>query len=133
MLGVIIGLVVSVWWIFMGLESGFSFHASDTVSYWLTLGERRHTIMTIVALMLIPVCALEKRPAFTTAMALGAATLSLSSIHVLYMSIAATSGFKAKLFGPIVWSIIQIPIIVFGYKARRSLGREAPIEGSVLK
>jgi len=130
-LGVIIGLVVSVWWIFMGLESGFSFHASDPVSYWLTLGERRRTIMTIVALMLIPVCALEKRPAFLAAIVLGAVTLILSSIHVLYMWIAATSGFKAKLFGPIVWSILQIPIMVFGYRARRSLGKEAPIEGIV--
>jgi len=59
-LGIIIGLVISVWWIFMGLDSGFRFEAPDHISYLLTLGERRHTIMTILALILIPLCARER-------------------------------------------------------------------------
>ncbi len=118
-LGVIIGLVVSVWWIFMGLDLGFRFEASDAVSYWLTLGGYRHTIMTILALFLIPVCALEKRWGFLGAMVLGIATFTLSVIHIVYMVITAPSGYESQLFGPIIWSVFQIPIIVFSHRARR--------------
>ena len=70
-LGVIIGFVLSVWWIFMGLDIGFRFEASDTVSLWLSLGGYRHTIMTILALFLIPVCALEKRWGFLASPTIG--------------------------------------------------------------
>jgi hypothetical protein len=120
-LGVIIGLVLSVWWIFMGLDIGFRFEASDAVSLWLTLGEYRHTIMTILALFLIPVCALEKRWGFWGAMVLGIVTLTLSVIHIVYMAITAPSGYESQLFGPIIWSLIQIPIIVFSHRARREI------------
>ena len=118
-LGVLIGLVVSVGWIFMGLDIGFRFEASDAVSYWLTLGGYRHTIMTILALVLIPVCALEKRWGFLAAMVLGVATLALSVVHVGYMLITAPSGYGSQLFGPIMWSVMQVPIIVFSHGARR--------------
>ena len=121
-LGVIIGLVVSVWWIFMGLDIGFRFEAGDAVSLWLTLGGYRHTIMTIVALFLIPVCALEKRWGFLGAMVLGIATCTLSVIHIVYMAITAPAGYESQLFGPIIWSVFQIPIIVFSYRARRERG-----------
>jgi hypothetical protein len=117
-LGVIIGLVVSIWWIFMGLDLGFRFEAGDTVCYWLTLGEHRHTIMTIFALVLVPVCALEKPWGFLAAMVLGMVTLTLSAIHIVYMLIVVPSGYASQLFGPIVWSVMQIPIVVFGYRAR---------------
>ena len=119
-LGLIIGLVVSVGWIFMGLDIGFRFETSDMVSAWLTLGGYRHTVMTILALVLIPVCALEKRWGFLGATALGAATLALSGVHVVYMLIAAPAGYESQLFGPIVWSLVQIPIILF---SRRALGK----------
>jgi hypothetical protein len=118
-LGVIIGLVVSVWWIFMGLDIGFRFEASDAVSYWLTLGEYRHTIITILALALIPACALEKQWGFMGAMVLGAATLTLSVVHVLYMVMTAPPGYESQLFGPLIWSLMQIPIIVFAHRAKR--------------
>jgi hypothetical protein len=121
-LGVIIGLVLSVWWIFMGLDIGFRFEAGDTVSLWLTLGGYRHTIMTIVALFLIPVCALEKRWGFWGAMVLAIVTLTLSVIHIVYMVITAPSGYESQLFGPIIWSVFQIPIIVFSHRARREIG-----------
>lgn len=116
-LGVIIGLVVSIWWIFMGLDMGFRFEASDAVCSWLTLGGYRHTIMTIVALVLIPVCALEKPWGFRAAIVVGTTTLVLSVIHVVYMLIVAPSGYTSQLFGPLVWSVMQLPIIVFGYRA----------------
>jgi hypothetical protein len=120
-LGVIIGLVISIWWIFMGLDIGFRFEAADDVCYWLTLGGYRHTIVTILELILIPVCALEKQWGFLSAMVLGAATLILSMVHVVYMLITAPSGYESQLFGPILWSIMQLPIIFFGYKARREV------------
>ncbi len=119
-LGVIIGLVISVLWIFMGVDVvGFPFIAGDTVCYWLTLGGYRHTIMTILALVLIPVCALGKQWGFLASMVLGAATLTLTVVHVVYMLIVAPSGYESQLFGPIMWSIMQIPIVVFSYRARK--------------
>jgi DMSO/TMAO reductase YedYZ heme-binding membrane subunit len=121
-LGVIIGLVVSVWWIFMGLDIGFRFESADAVSLWLTLGGYRHTIMTILALFLIPVCALEKRWGFWGTMVLGIATFTLSVIHIIYMVITAPSGYESQLFGPIIWSVFQIPILVFSHRARREIG-----------
>jgi hypothetical protein len=130
-LGVIIGMVLSVWWILMGLDSGFPFQASDPVSYWLTLGEHRHTIMTILTLFLIPVCALEKKWGFSAAMVLGVVTLALSLGHVVYMVNAETAGYRSQLFGPLVWSILQIPIVVFGYKARQELSRKTSIGSGV--
>jgi hypothetical protein len=120
-LGVIIGLEISILWIFMGLESGFRFEAADLTSYWLTLGGYRYTIMTILALILIPTCALEKMWGFLAAVALGGVTLTLSLTHVVHMLVAAPSGFESQLFGPVVWSIIQIPIVVCGCRAARGL------------
>jgi len=130
-LGVIIGLVISVWWIFMGLDCGFRFEASDAVCYWLTLGGCRHTIMTILALVLVPVCALEKQWGFLAAMALGVTTLTLSVVHVVYMLIMVPSGYESQLFGPIVWSVMQIPIVVFSHRARREASKEAVVESGV--
>lgn len=118
-LGLIIGLVISVWWIFMGLDSGFRFEALDHICYLLTLGGRRHTIMTILALILIPLCARENKWGFLAAMFLGIVTLTLSSVHIIYMLVAAPSGFESQLFGPLVWSVMQIPIVIFGYRARQ--------------
>ena len=121
-IGVIIGLVISVFWIFMGLDSGFKYGSGfDNVSYILTLGGYRHTIMTVLALVLIPVCALEKQWGFLATMVLGAATLMLVVIHVVYMLIVTPSGYESLLFGPIVWSIMQTPIVVFSYRARKEL------------
>lgn len=124
-LGVIIGLVVSVWWIFMGLDSGFRFEASDAVCYWLTLGGHRHTMMTILALTLVPVCALKAQWGFLATIVLGAVTLTLSVAHAVYMVIVAPSGYESQLFGPIVWSVIQIPIVVFGYRAWQEASQTA--------
>ena len=116
-LGVLIGLVLSVWWIFMGLDIGFRFEAPDTTSYLLTLCGHRHTIMTIAALILIPICAREARWGFILAMLLGAITFLLTLLHIIYMLISTPPGFESQLFGPIVWVIIQLPIIFFSYRA----------------
>ena len=118
-LGVIIGLVISIWWIIMGLDIGFQFVASDKISYILTLGEQRHTIITILALILIPICARENKWGFLSAMILGIFTFILSVIHIIYMFAATPTGYESQIFGPIIWSIFQIPIIIFSYKARK--------------
>ena len=120
-LGVIISLVISVGWIFMGLDIGFRFEASDLVSQWLTLGGYRHTIATILALALIPVCALEKRWGFLAVLALGITTLTLSATHVIYMVVATPAGYESQLFGPLIWTVIQVPVIVFSQRAGKEL------------
>ncbi|MGD9276089.1 MAG: hypothetical protein PVJ67_02865 [Candidatus Pacearchaeota archaeon] len=120
-LAVIIGLVISIGWIFMGLDIGFQFVAPDQISYILTLAGQRHTIMTLLALVLIPICARENRWGLLSAMILGIVTLTLSLAHIIYMLIATPSGFESQIFGPTIWSIIQIPIIFFGYKAQQAL------------
>jgi hypothetical protein len=116
-LGLLIGLVVSVWWIFMGLESGFRFEAPDSISYLLTLAGYRHTIMTTAALILIPLCAREIRWGFILAILLGSINLLLLLLHISYMLISKPPGFESQMFGPIVWLVMQIPIIFFGYRA----------------
>lgn len=124
-LGVIVGLELVVLWIFMALNTGFSFGTDDAVCNWLTLGGYRHTIIPILALVLIPVCAMEKQWGFLAVMVLGAVTLTLLVVHIVYMLIVTPSGYESQLFGPIVWSFIQIPIVVFSYRARRKADKEA--------
>lgn len=121
-LGVIVGLVISVFWIFMGLDFGFEFGAGfDSISYLLTLGGYRHTIIPIAALILIPICAREYRWGFSATMALGIVTLTLASAHVIYMLIVTPFGYESLLFGPIMWSVMQTPIIMFSYRAKKVL------------
>jgi hypothetical protein len=124
-LGVIIGLVISVLWIFMALDFGFNFGSGfDLLSYLLTMGGYRHTIIPIAALILIPICARGYRWGFSAAMVLGIVALVLPLTHVLYMLIMTPPGYKSLIFGPAIWSIMQIPIIVFSYRARKELSED---------
>jgi hypothetical protein len=118
-LGVTIGLVLSVWWIFMGLDMGFPFVPFNDLSYIVTLAGYRHTVMTIAALVLIPICAREYRWGFWVAMILGALTFVLSLITVVNLLVSAPADFQQIVMGPSVWLIIQIPIVVFAYRALR--------------
>ncbi|MCG3256580.1 MAG: hypothetical protein KAU62_10855 [Candidatus Heimdallarchaeota archaeon] len=118
---VIIGLATSVMWIFMGLDFGFAFGPLDMVCEILTLGGYRHTIMTLLALILIPLCAIENKWGLLGAMVLGILIVTLSMTHVIYMLIASPTGYEKQLFGPIAWSIIQIPIVVFSAKSRKEV------------
>ena len=119
-IGLVAALTTSVGWIFLGLDLGFSFTASDLGSKILTLGGYRHTIITILALILIPICASEKRWGFIGAELLGVLTLVLCLPHIFYMLIARPSGYESKLFGPILWCFLQIPIIIYGYLSLKS-------------
>lgn len=119
---VIIGLAISVMWIFLGLDFGFKFGPLDLVCEILTLGGYRHTIMTILALILIPICAIENKWGLLGTMILASVIIALSMTHVIYMLIATPTGYEGQLFGPIAWSVIQVPIIVFSFKSRKKLG-----------
>ena len=118
---VIIGLATSIMWIFMGLDFSFKFGPLDLVCEILTLGGYRHTIMTILALILIPICSMENKWGFLGALLLGTLIFALSMTHVIYMLIASPTGYEEQLFGPIAWSIIQIPIVVFSAKSRKEV------------
>jgi ABC-type Na+ efflux pump permease subunit len=116
-LGVIVGLVLSVWWIFMGLDMGFSFEPFNDLSQVVTLAGYRHTVMTIAALVLIPICAREYRWGFWAAMILGALTFVLSLITVVNLLVSTPPDFQQTLMGPAVWLIFQAIIVVFAYRA----------------
>ena len=122
-LGVILGLELSVFWILIGLESGFAFEPTGTLSYIVTLGAHRHTIMTVAGLILIPICAREIRWGLLAVMILGITTSVLTSVSVVEMLIVASPGDKELLFGPLVWIVLQIPIILFSHKSRQTLSR----------
>ena len=116
--GVIVGLELSVLWILVGLEMGFAFKPHSFLSYIVTLGAHRHTVMTIAGLILIPICAREIKWGFLAAMVLGIVTSILTSVSVIELLIAPPPWYEGQQFGPIVWIMIQIPIILFSYKAR---------------
>jgi hypothetical protein len=116
-LGVIIGLVLSVWWIFMGLDMGFPFEPFNDLSHIVTLAGYRHTVMTIAALVLIPICAREYRWGFWAALIMGALTFVLSLITVVNLLASAPPDFQQTLMGPSVWLIFQATIVVFAYRA----------------
>ena len=116
-LGVIIGLVLSVWWIFMGLVMDFPFVPFNDLSYVVTLAGYRHAVMTIAALILIPICSREYRWGFLAAMILGALTFVLSLITVVNLLVSTPPDFQQTLMGPSVWLIFQVIIVVFAYRA----------------
>jgi len=116
-LGVIVGLVLSVWWIFMGLVMDFPFVPFNDLSYVVTLAGYRHAVMTIAALILIPICSREYRWGFLAAMILGALTFVLSLITVVNLLVSTPPDFQQTLMGPLVWLIFQVIIVVFAYRA----------------
>jgi hypothetical protein len=125
-LGVLIGLELSVLWILMGLELGFAFKPTSTLSTIVTLGARRHTIMTIAALVLIPVCAREIRWGFLAAMILGIVTAALTSVSIVEMVVAPSPGDAGRLFGPLVWIVLQIPVVLFSHRSRKAIDETTP-------
>jgi hypothetical protein len=120
-LGVLIGLELSVLWILMGLELGFAFKPTSVLSTVVTLGAHRHTIMTVAGLILIPICAREIRWGFLAAMILGITTIVLTSVSVLEMLVAPAPGDEGRLFGPVVWIVLQVPVVLFSHNSRKAL------------
>ena len=58
-------------------------------------------------------------------MLLGIVTLVLALTHVVYMLVVAPIGYKSIIFGPAVWSVMQIPLVLFGYRAIQEVRKEA--------
>lgn len=114
----IIGLVISVGFMYTGVVIGFPFGTTDPVCLVLTLWGYRHFIIPILTLILIPLCLLENKGGLIGTFFLSIITIFLCLAHVVYMYIANPPGFETQIYGPVVWSIIQIPIIFFSYKAR---------------
>lgn len=77
--------------------------------------------MPILALILIPICSLERTWGLLGAFVLGVVTIALCLVDSVYMLIATPPRFESQIVGPTVWSIIQIPIIAFSYKAQQEL------------
>ena len=42
------------------------------------------------------------------------------------MVVAPAPGDAGRLFGPLVWIVLQIPIVVFSYRSREALSRTVP-------
>jgi|LGVF01.2.fsa_nt_gb hypothetical protein len=118
---VVAGLELSILWILIGLEIGFAFKPHSTLSYIVTLGAHRHTVMTIAGLILIPICAWEIKWGFMAAMALGIVTVILTSVSVIELLIAPPPWYEGQQFGPGIWVMLQIPIILFSYRAIKEL------------
>ena len=114
-LGVIVGLVVSVGLSISGLKEGLA-AALDPVSANVVY------ILTLVSLILIPICSRENRWGFLSAMVLGIVLLALSVSDftqlITGLPSAESPEFESTV-GGMIWGIIQIPIIVFSYRAYR--------------
>ena len=41
----------------------------------------------------------------------------LCAVHIAYMLIMQPYRFTEQIHGPIIWALVQIPIIVYGYKS----------------
>ena len=48
-------------------------------------------------------------------------TSVLTSVSVIEMLVAASSSDEGRLFGPIVWIVLQIPVILFSHRSRKAL------------
>jgi uncharacterized membrane protein len=116
----ITGLALSIFIIFFAIDiMHFPFVSQDPAGYILTLGETRHTVGVILALALIPLCALKKRFAFLAAALLGTVLAILCITHVIAMLIVEPPLYRQQIHGPIIWTATQLPVIYYGFKAFR--------------
>jgi hypothetical protein len=84
---------------------------------WISTHNDYNTLLDTDPIM----CFGEERYAFIVVMITGIVTFTLGLTHVIYMLIAEPLGYEAQLYGPVIWSIIQIPITVFSHRARQEL------------
>ncbi|MBN1439442.1 MAG: hypothetical protein JW929_08540 [Anaerolineales bacterium] len=120
----ILWLSVSVGIIFIALDIlKFPFVTYDRAGYLLCLGDTRHTVGVLAALVCIPLCAAKQRLGYYAALASGAILFLLCSSHAVYMLAAQTHRFEDQIHGPILWALVQIPIVVYAYKSIREAGK----------
>jgi len=114
----IAALAVSIGIIFIALDIlEFPFISYDSFSSIICLGGTRHTVGVLAALFLIPVCAAKKRFGFLGALLLGISLFLLCVVHIAYMLIMRTYRFEEQIHGPIIWALVQLPVIIYGYKS----------------
>jgi hypothetical protein len=114
----ITALVVSIGIIFIALDIlKFPFITYDPFCSIICLGGTRHTVGVLGALVLIPLCAAKKRFAFLAAAAFGMLIFLLCAAHIAYMLAAKPYRFEEQIHGPIIWALVQLPVIIYGYKS----------------
>jgi hypothetical protein len=114
----ITALSVSIAIIFIALDIlEFPFISYDSFCSIICLGGTRHTVGVLASLVLIPLCAAKKRFAFLAAAAFGIFIFLLCVIHIAYMLIVRTYRFEEQIHGPIIWAMVQLPVIIYGYKS----------------
>ena len=113
---VIVGLVLSVFIIFIALDiMKFPFSTYDRISYYLCLGNTRHTVGVIGTLIIIPLCTKKIIWGFVLALILSTVIFILCFSHVIHMLINNPPNFTSQIHGPIIWSVVQLPVIIFSY------------------
>ena len=115
-LGVIAGLVLSVGFIITGLVQGLAAAldpASATFAY----------LVTLAGLILIPICSRENKWGFLSAMVLGMVNFVFKIMWYLITELPPPGSpeFRLTVVGGAIWLIIQIPIIIFSYRAYRKV------------
>ena len=114
----IAALAVSIGIIFIGLDIlAFPFVSFDSFSSIICLGGTRHTVGVLAALFLIPLCAAKQRFGFLGALVLGISIFLLCAVHITYMLLVRTYRFEEQIHGPIIWALVQLPVIIYGYKS----------------
>jgi hypothetical protein len=117
----ILWLSVSAGIIFIALDIlEFPFISYDRFSDWISLGGTRHTVGVLTALVCIPLVAAKRRLGYYGAFISGLVIFLLCAVHVVYMPIAQTYRFEEQIHGPILWALVQIPVIVYGYQLIRA-------------
>ncbi len=115
---VIIGLVLSIFIIFFALDvMKFPFETYDRLSYYLCLGNTRHTVGVIGALILIPLCVRRIKWSFIFSLILSLLIFILCFIHIIHMLINNPPNFTSQIHGPIIWACIQFFIIIYCFKS----------------
>jgi hypothetical protein len=114
----IAALSVSIGIIFIALDIlKFPFVTYDLFCSIICLGGTRHTVGVVVALALIPFCAAKKRAAFFGASLFAVFIFLLCGVHIVYMLAAKPYRFEEQIHGPIIWALVQLPVIFYGYKS----------------
>ncbi|MFQ6086099.1 MAG: hypothetical protein ACE5OY_07555 [Candidatus Bathyarchaeia archaeon] len=112
---VVVGLVISVAWIITGLVRGLAAVADPWITAFVY-------IVTLVALILIPICARENKWGFLLAMVWGIVIIIVRviiTVRLITGPMPEPQAFEMLVIGGTIWLIIQIPIIVFSYRAYR--------------
>jgi hypothetical protein len=113
---VILGLVLSVFIIFFAVDIiKFPFVSYDTIGFIITLGNTRHTVGVIGALLLIPLCVYRIKMAYYGVLYLSFFISLLCIIHIIIMIVNNSPYDISRIYGPVTWTLIQIYLIIVSF------------------